>query len=456
MRFAVLALLLPTSLNAQQPVVDGPRGRILDSIAHAAESAGFHGVVLVVQNGRPLLLKGYGVANEARHTPFRPNTVVPIGSNVKDFTKVAVLQLVEAGRLRLRDTLGRFFPNVPGDKRAITVEQLLEHQAGFRVAIGADEEVVPLDSFLARLFARPLEFAPGSTRQYSNPGYSVLAAIVQQVTGRAFDAQLDTAIFQVVGMHETGLLLPHFDPGQLARGYDRMNADRGTMLDRPHDATGHYWNLRGNGGMISTATDMLHFYQALRSSALLRDPAHREMVLSTSEPSTLAGGDGICLFVYGFFPRENVELILASNHAAYRASRLLDELQPTLGIERPRRQEIASAPGPRIELPDSGRSGVARAFIEAYNSGDTLAVQEFWEMHGDPNNPAATLAQRLTRYRTMYANLGKLTVIGVRETTPALEVAVRTASGSQATFGFVTDAVAPYRIRGIRVEVGGP
>lgn len=456
MRFAVLALLLPTSLNAQQPVVDGARGRTLDSIAHAAESAGFHGVVLVLQNGRPLLLKGYGVANEARHTPFRPNTVVQVGSNVKDFTKVAALQLVEAGRLRLSDTLGRFFRNAPGDKRAITVEQLLEHQAGFRHAIGADEDVVPLDSFLVRLFARPLEFAPGSTRQYSNPGYSVLAAIVQQVTGRAFDAQLDTAIFQVVGMHETGLLLPHFDPDRLAHGYDRMNADRGTMLEMPHDETGHYWNLRGNGGLISTATDMLRFYQALRSGALLKDPGRRETVLSTREPSILAGSDGICFFLYGFFPRENVELIIASNHAAYRASRLLDELQPALGIDLPRHREMASAPGPRTELADSGRSGVARAFIQAYNSGDTLAVQEFWERHGDPNNPAATLAQRLTRYRTMHGTLGTLTVIGVRETTQALEVVVRTASGNQATIGFVTEPVAPYRLRGIRVEVGGP
>ncbi len=451
MRLAAVALLLTTTLHAQQSVIDGPRGPVLDSIASAAQAAGFHGVVLVAQSGRPQLLKGYGIANEARRIPFRPNTVVQIGSNVKDFTKTAVLQLVEAGRLSLSDSLGRFFPNVPADKRGITIAQLLEHQAGFPGAVGADEEVIPLDAFLARLFARELEFAPGTGRQYSNPGYSVLAAIVQQLTGHPFEAYLDSAIFQPVGMRETGLLLPRFDPDRLAHGYE-AGEDKGTMLERPHDATGHYWNLRGNGGLISTASDMLRFYEALLAGKLLRDPAHREMVLSTNGPSVLAGSDGVCFFLYSLYPRENVELIIASNHAQYRAGQLRDRLVAALGIEPPERREVAGG----AQLADSGPSGVARAFIEAFNTGDTLAMRRFWDAHGDPNNQHATMAERLARYRTSYTELGKLTVIGVMQTTQALEVVVRTASGDQATFGFITEPVAPYRLRGMRVEVGGP
>ena len=454
MRSAAIALLLTTSLQAQEPIIEGPRGRILDSVTTLAQSAGFHGVVLVAQNGRPQLLKGYGIANEGRRIPFRPNTVVQIGSNVKDFTKTAVLQMVEAGRLSLLDTLGRFFPSAPADKRAITVEQLLEHQAGFPPGIGPDEEVLPLDTFLARLFARPLEFTPGTARRYSNCGYSVLAAIVQQLTGRAFDAHLDTAIFQPAGMRETGLLLPRFARDRLAHGYAGAE-DRGTMLDKPHDAAGHYWNLRGNGGLISTASDMMRFYQVLRGNTLLKDPAHREMVLSTRAPSVLAGSDGVCFFLYAYSPLDNVELIIASNHAEYRAPRLQDELVAALGIDLPQRHQVVAAPAAPAVLADSGPSAVARAFIEAFNSGDTLSMRRFWEAHSDPTYPHASMAERLARYRTWYAELGKLTVIGAVQTTQGLQVTVRTASGDQGTFGFTVEPVAPYRLRGLRVEVGG-
>ncbi|MGK2960651.1 MAG: serine hydrolase domain-containing protein [Gemmatimonadaceae bacterium] len=74
--------------------------------------------------------------------PFSAGTVVQIGSNTKDFTKVAILQLVEAGRISLADPLSRFFPSAPGDKRGITLSQLLEHQAGFPLGLGPDADQV--------------------------------------------------------------------------------------------------------------------------------------------------------------------------------------------------------------------------------------------------------------------------------------------------------------------------
>lgn len=446
--------VLASALLAQQPIVEGSLGRTLDSIARAAHAQGFHGVVLAAQGGRPILHQGYGIANQRAAIPFRPNTVVQIGSNVKDFTETTVLQLVEAGRLRLGDTLGRFFPSAPADKRPITIAQLLDHRAGFPMGIGPDDEVLPLEPFLARLFARPLEFAPGTARQYSNAGYSLLAAIVQQLTGRPFDAHLDSVIFRPLGMRETGLLLPRFAPDRLAHGV-RGGEDQRTMLDMPHANDGHYWNLRGNGGLVATASDMHRFYRALRDPTLLKDARHRAMVLDPEGASSLAGSDGTSFFMYSNFPREDFELIVATNHAEYQAPRLTRQLLAAAGVEA--RRDAAAGPGQSpSSMRDIGPEGTARAYIIAFNTGDTTVMRRFWETLGANDSQAPPIAVRITRYRTMYDDLGKLSVVSVRQTTQALEVMVRAERGEQATLGFITEPVAPHRLRGIRVQVGGP
>lgn len=159
---ATSLLILSTAATAQQVAV-GPDvmtadGRAADSVLSAAARNGFSGVALIRRNGTALLRRGYGLANRARQIKFGPGTVVPIGSNTKDVTKVAILQLAEAGKLRLTDSLSAFFPTVPADKRGITVHHLLEHTAGFPVGIGPDFEPVSRAQFVAHALATPLTF----------------------------------------------------------------------------------------------------------------------------------------------------------------------------------------------------------------------------------------------------------------------------------------------------------
>lgn len=456
----VLHLLTPMvpSLGAQEPpVVRGELGQKLDSVARAAQAKGFQGNVLVASGGNVVLLQGYGTANRASAVPFGPSTVVQIGSNVKDVTKVAILQLVEAGRLSLDDSLGRFFPQAPPDKRGITVRQLMEHRAGFPPGVGPDEEALSLDAFLDRLFTRPLDFPPGTATQYSNAGYSVLAAVIEQLTGRSFEAQVTESVFRRAGMYETGLLLPQFKPGRLAHCYDG-DRDRGTMLDKPHSAEGHYWNLRGNGGFVATVMDMHRFYQALRGPTLLSDSTHRAMVLRPHEPSMLAGSDGYCFFIVGNFPRAGVEIIVASNHPGFKAPALMDGLAAAAGIEvRGGRREVAGAPrGPGSRaLPETGAGRTVAAYLEAFNSGDSTLIRRFFETHAitGPGTPPPTA--RVSRTLGMRSDLGRLTVESVRQTTMALEVVVRSERGGRATLSFDVEPAAPYRMRSLRVEVGG-
>lgn len=439
-------------------IVRGPLGQRLDSTLRAAESRGFHGTVLIERNGEIVLLAGYGLADEAAGTRFGPATVVQIGSNVKDFTKVAVLQLVEAGRLSLDDSLPRFFADVPADKRGITIRQLMDHTAGFPMVIGPDSEVIDRGDFLERLFATPLKFGPGEGNQYSNPGYSVLAAIVEQLSGQSYDRYVADHVFRPVGMRQTGYLLPGFDRRRVAHGY---NAGRkvGTMLDMPHGPDGLWWNLRGNGGMLSTVSEMLAFYRALLDGKLLSSAAHRALVINPDiqGPSVLAGSDLTSFFMFARFPGVGVTLIMASNHAGWQAPRMLRELEPVLGVRGPPRVVREGGPGAARDtapaaLPRSGAGRTVAAWFEAFNSGDPEVMRRFLEQHADsgPNTPSMPV--RLQRYRQMRDDLKRLTPVAVQEATMGIIVEARTEDGRTVSITFDVDTAAPYHMRSIRIE----
>lgn len=436
-----MAVSIATALSAQDSVVvRGAEGARLDSLLQAAAGRGFSGVALISRGGETVLLKGYGLANRDAGIPFGPSTVVQIGSNVKDFTRTVILQLAAEGRLTLDDTLGRFFPQAPADKRGITVRQLLNHRAGFAQHIGPDSRVIALAPYLARAFAEPLAFTPGSGEQYSNTGYSILAAIIQQITGRSFDEVVTSRVFEPAGMRESGYLLPRFDPRRLAHGY-REERDRGTMLDIPHAVDGHWWNLRGNGGMLSTAGDMMRFYRSVGAPLLSRD-----------DPDVLAGSDLTSYFMFGSFPRAGVQFVLASNVAESPAPRVMRDMIRSLGLE-PDDDDRTTAAGPAMAaLPATGPGATVTAYFAAYNTGDTAIMQRFFTEHAVSGPNAPPMEARLSRYRTMFSDLGRLTVVQVRQLGDGFEVGMRSAQGEAVTFTFQVATAEPFAMQGLRVE----
>ncbi len=450
---ALLATCAPEATRAADPgAADAALAARLDSIARAAEAGGFSGVVLVHREGREILARGYGLANRATGARFTPRTVVPIGSNVKDFTRLAVFRLVEAGTLRLDDSLATFFPDVPADKRGITVDQLLEHRAGLPLGVAPDSEPLTKDAFLARLWAKPLIAAPGTTERYSNAGYSLLAAIVESRTGEAFDDHVARTILTPLGLTETGLLRPRFDPARLSHGYE-AGRDLGTMLDRPHDASGHLWSLRGNGGYLATAADQLAYFHAVGGGALLREPAHRARVFAADQPTVLAGSDLVSAFLFANFPREGVELVLASNQAEYRAMQLLEAFEPALGLP-PRRRETTHevAPSAPVELPTDGSWIVVRAWLDAFRAGDEAGMQRFFEAYATSGAEAPPIERRLETFRRMRREFGAFTIHGARTTPDGPELDVRTESGERAAIGFAFEP--DGKLRGLKVQVG--
>jgi CubicO group peptidase (beta-lactamase class C family) len=150
--------------------------------------------VVVVHHDRVLFEKGYGLADVTTRVPITPRTVFDVASVSKPFTAIAVLMLVEDGKLHYTDSLGAFFPEFAADARRITLGQLLSHTSGlpdYTLNWGEtrklrDSAPRTADNVVSFLSWQRLRFAPGRRCEYSNSNYVLLAQIVSKVAGEPF------------------------------------------------------------------------------------------------------------------------------------------------------------------------------------------------------------------------------------------------------------------------------
>ncbi|MFW6202489.1 MAG: serine hydrolase domain-containing protein, partial [Gemmatimonadota bacterium] len=230
---------------------------------------GFSGAVLVTEEGRPFHAGGYGFADRGDGVPNTAATVFDIGSLSKQFTAAAVLALAERGRLSVDDSIPVHLPDVPADKRGITLHHLLTHTAGlpaFHDTAG-DFQVMTRERAERAILDAELAFEPGGGWAYSNSGYTLLAAIVERVADRPFEAVLRGLLFEPAGLERTGLYFePRLRDAPIARGYSDAT-DEGSPLE--WTGTEELWALIGNGGVLSTAEDLARWDRALGEGAVL-------------------------------------------------------------------------------------------------------------------------------------------------------------------------------------------
>lgn len=481
-RFYAAVLLLcvaPGRPVRAQPPADGvvvrtAEGARADSVLRGLEAQGFSGVALIARNGEIILRNGYGMADRAAGARMSPSSIVQIGSNTKDFTVVAIRQLELAGKLRLDDSISRYFPDVPADKRGITLGHLLRHRAGFDRHLGGDFEAVDRETMIARALRARLLFAPGDSSSYSNIGYSLLAAVIEQVSGKSYDEYVRDHITGPLGLRETGFLLPGVDRARLAHGYDG-DRDTGTMLDRPHAPDGPYWNLRGNGGMLSTVGEMHRFYQALFNTERLLPAPVRDLHFDPRAGAMLAGSDMVSFFLYNRVPGAGYEIILATNSAQMRGPQVRNQLAQALGLPGPGggpgvRVETTEA-GPRpavgaaprvtttaqegLELPRTPAAAAARRYLGAFNSGDPERMRVFLQEFAVPN-PARSLDERVQGYRSIYEETGFLRPLGVDASSGTqLTLRARSALQGELQLIFTVEPQPPHRLVSVQLEAGG-
>lgn len=267
---AVLAVLLQPALAgaASTPVV----AQLEQRAAAFFKDAGPGGVVLVKRGDQVLLRRGYGLADLENAVPMRADAVFPLASATKQFTSMAVLELVEAGKLTLDQRIGDIDPTLPPTIAAVSVRQLLTHTSGIknissieasRAARRNEADAQSLIGFFAGL---PLEFPPGSQFRYSNSNYIVLTRLIELLSGQSYADYLGATIFKPLGMTHTRYgshlaLIP-----SRARGYQQD--DGGAWLNAEFISMSQ---PQGAGGLVSSVDDLARWDAALNGGELV-DP----------------------------------------------------------------------------------------------------------------------------------------------------------------------------------------
>ncbi|MBW7932114.1 MAG: beta-lactamase family protein [Gemmatimonadaceae bacterium] len=349
---ALLLALLPAPTAAQQGgrPSDTELATRVDEYLMRLENLGYTGGVLVVRNGHVAFVRSYGLANREAGIVADTSTVYNLGSITKQFTAAAILRLEELGRLRTTDSIAQFFPDAPADKRNITIHQLLTHTAGFKSDFSpTDYEPTSRDEYVRRMFSTPLRNPVGSTHFYSNAGYSLLAAIIEIVTGQNYETALRELVLQPAGMSQTGYKAPQWAPARIAHGY-QSGRDWGTIVERIAPADAPYWALRGNGGLHTTLGDMARWDAALNDARVLTDSSRRKFmtgyvyegpdsasqyaygwaVMKTPRGTRLVthnGGNGVYVAEFLRFVDDSVTIFLTSTVSELTATQALRVLQ---------------------------------------------------------------------------------------------------------------------------------
>lgn len=271
----------------------GPNVDHIDEYLLKSQKRGFSGAVLIAKDNKVLLSGGYGKTSIDSGNKITPATVFNIGSVTKQFTAAGIMKLVEEGKLEVSDNLGRFFPDIPEDKKNITIHQLLTHTSGLSgQAEGFRYDYIDRGSFLDRLFETPLVRKPGVRYEYSNVGYIVLAAIMEIVSGRKYEEYLNKSFFVPLQMYRTGYLLPEWDTDNMAHGshFDIEKeewVDWGITLDRFKNAVVS-WNSMGKGDIQSSVTDLYIWHKALQEGSVL-SPSSVEKIQTGYVPEQESG-----------------------------------------------------------------------------------------------------------------------------------------------------------------------
>jgi CubicO group peptidase (beta-lactamase class C family) len=319
----------------------------LEALLSARANLGFEGAIIAEFNGERRIEEGFGTLAEGSLRKPDAATAFDCGSIMKEVTAAVIFLLEEDGVLSRSDSLSEHFADVPSRWADVTIDQVLTHRAGFDEYHDDDGDFEEMDrpTALERIFAQQPRFPPGSDEAYSNSGYTLLAALIEQASGEDYRALVRTRVFAKLAMTRSGFYGdPSWSDGNVAIGRGAEEHDGNDPSQWPAPT----WALLGNGGLVSTVADLLSLAKAFDDERLFRAET-REALLNMQVGARIdgqrllgyAGGND-----YGFnavvtrVPEDSTYVVAASHVLAPVTAE-------TLGIE-----VMQALYGAELELPD--------------------------------------------------------------------------------------------------------
>lgn len=349
--FATLGLPSVAYARVNALPTDGEvRARVDAYMQAAVDIEKFMGSILIARNGKPIVSRGYGLANAELSAPNTPSTVFRLASVTKQFTATAVLLLQERGRLKTGDRLCEHLPDCPAAWQDITLRQLLTMTAGIPNVSAAELGPlrglpVPWSQWMEAMRKKPLDFPPGSDFKYSSGGYSLLGMVIERVSGMEFGEFLRVNLFEPAGMRQTALEDPMRIVPNRATGYRQLPHE--PLANVPYGEVVRLWAA---GGVYSTTEDLLRWDQAFSGGKILSQGSMHEMLqheremypgkryaygLWTSQKfgrQEVAHGGNLAGFITHFarFPADGATVIVLSNNGRGSAGKIGHQLSAIL------------------------------------------------------------------------------------------------------------------------------
>ncbi len=330
----------PRSLHAElRPTLD-------DRIKGIMQRQNIPGMaVVVIKDGLVLEMRGYGLADRQTQTTVGANTRFPIGSVSKQFTATAVMLLVEDGKLDLDQPISQYLSDLPATWKPLTVRQLLNHTSGI-----SEENAWKADKAekILKYGNTKLDFPSGEAWSYSNTGYIVTGSIIEKVSGQSYRDFMHDRIFAPLGMTNTQAELSQVP-----------NLAMGLIGNRTESSDFSQWQWAGAAGnIISTATDMAKWVQALDQGKLLKPTSYQQLWAAAklkngrSEPYGLGWGIGnfnghrstthggaVAGYASGLarYPDDRIDIIVLTNNVQAVGSQIASTIatvyEPSISIK---------------------------------------------------------------------------------------------------------------------------
>jgi len=302
--------------------------------------------VAVVKDGKIVLRKAFGTADVQHSVPVTHRTMFPIYSCTKAFTGVAIMQLVEDGKVELAAPVSRYLAGLPPQWQQITIRQLLTHVSGLPNILNLLDPVtyglphgMNEEQLWTKLKSLPVSSPPGERFSYNQTNYYLLGKVLAKVTGKPFAQVFTERQFQIAGLQSTGFgdsrdVIPNLTPtyryvkGKLVKDYAEFPPFRRTA-----------------SGMNSTAQDLARWIVALQHGKLLTTKSALETLwtagtFNNGQPTLWAigwmakprpkhravaatGGSRAAFFVY---PEDDLAVVVLTNLAGAFPEEFIDEL----------------------------------------------------------------------------------------------------------------------------------